>query len=96
MATTAVTDPIIKPAVDALHYAVLRLPNGLQAILVHDPEADKVGDLPPSKPPKLAGLWLTKTGWLAKLACGLPYPIFDCKFLGAQDPEYDTLDCLKT
>lgn len=32
---------IIKPDLDTLEYAVVVLDNGLKAILVHDPEADK-------------------------------------------------------
>ena len=39
--TERVTDQLEKPALDDRSYRVIRLPNRLEALLVHDPDTDK-------------------------------------------------------
>ncbi len=38
---TLLTDRLEKPSLDDRQYRVVRLENGLEALLVHDPETDK-------------------------------------------------------
>ena len=38
-----VTDKLEAPALDDRSYRVIRLPNRLEALLVHDPDTDKAG-----------------------------------------------------
>ena len=38
-----VTDKLEAPALDDRSYRVIRLPNKLEALLVHDPDTDKAG-----------------------------------------------------
>lgn len=38
---TLLTDQLEKPSLDDRQYRVVRLDNGLEALLVHDPETDK-------------------------------------------------------
>jgi insulysin len=39
--TERITDQLEKPALDDREYRVIRLPNQLEALLVHDPDTDK-------------------------------------------------------
>lgn len=41
MSTQLVTDQLEKPSLDNRSYRVIRLPNQLEALLVHDPDTDK-------------------------------------------------------